>query len=462
MKLRIGRITTARILVLLGVVTGTVIVATFLSSCYTRRDGRDPLHVAGVPVIRVRVMSGPVGSVTISTTGPCVIRCDGRVAGRSGALRGARVSLQGGLWSIGSHRASGSHVEIVPEDGGRVTLGKIEYRGWIRLVASGGGFYAVNHVDVESYLTGVLAEELYGHWSDQTYQAQALAARTFAMYKIETFGRADGSEYDLTNTQGSQVYGGVLAETDKAWRAVRSTHGKVLVYGPPGGKAELILAHYSACCGGTVNTVRVLRSARDIPPLRGGQRCNDCSASSRFSWPPVTVSKRELFRCLSAAYEKVAALGSLAAIRVSSRAPYGLPLWVQIVSPSGRTVRVRYNDIRSALQRGRSPAAAKLHSMNCRMKDHGSSIEFYDGHGFGHGVGLCQWGAEGKAQRNWSASRIVKFYYPGITIHQAYGPAGAAVIFQGKPENLARFSGRASIVTRPQCEPQRPQDAAAG
>ena len=422
MKLRMGHITTGRVLAVGLVAAGAAVVAAVLSSCYTRTGEKQPLHTDNVPVIRVRVSAGGVKSVLVSTGGPCLIRCDGRTVGRrSDALKGARVSLEGGRWRLADRRASGRCLDIVPENGGTVTLEKIEYRGWVRLVGSpGGGFYAVNHVDLESYLAGVLSMELYAHWHDQTYQAQAVAARTFALYKIKTFGRQDDHRYDLTNTQGSQVYGGLSGETDKAWRAVRSTHGKVLAYGPPGGKLELIQAHYSACCGGTVNTARVLRSARDIPPLRGGQRCDDCRASARYSWPPVTVSKRELYRCLSAAYADVAALGALAEVRVAKRAPYGLPLWVDIVGPSGRTARVRYNDIRSALQRGRSPAAARLHSMNCRMKDRGSSIEFCDGHGFGHGVGMCQWGAEGKAKRNWSSSRILKFYYPGITIHQAY------------------------------------------
>ena len=419
MKLRIGRVKRRRLLALLAAVGGAALVAVFISSCYTRSGDRRPLRINGVPIIRVRILSGPVEAITVSTSRPCTIRAAGRTrAAPSAALSAAPVSLRRGTWHIGDYRGSGRYVEIAPEDGGTVTLGGIAYRGCIRLIAAPPGFYAVNRIDLESYLAGVLSKELYSHWADQTYQAQAIAARTFAMHKIET--AAGQAEYDLTNTQSSQVYGGLTAETDKAWLAVRSTHGRVLAYGPPGGQLKLILAHYSACCGGVVNTARVLRSADDIPPLRGGQICNDCRPCSRFVWPPVTVSKKELFRCLAAAYADVAALGALAKIRVTRRAPYGLPLWVEILGPSGRKARVRYNDIRSALQRGGSPAAEKLHSINCRMRDHGSKIEFYDGRGFGHGVGMCQWGAEGKARQGWSSSRILRFYYPGITIHQAY------------------------------------------
>jgi len=421
LKLWIARVKTKRLWTLLAAAGAVAIVALFISSCYTRSDNSRPLHTNGVPAIRVRVLWPAVKSATVSTSGMCTIRTDGLVPTvRPVNLTGAKVSRDGGMWRLAGLETSGDTIEIVPEDGGRVTLGRVEYRGRIRLIATSGGFYAVNTVDIESYLAGVLPKELYSHWRDQTYEAQAIAARTFARHKMETFGRTAGRTYDLTNTQGSQVYGGLSAETDKAWRAVRGTHGKVLAYGSPGGELKLILAHYSSCCGGTVNTARVLRSADDIPPLRGGQRCQDCRSSSRYAWPAVTVSKKELYRCLAFSYRDVAALGGLAKIRVVTRAAYGLPIWCELVGPSGRTVRVRYNDIRSALQRGRSAAAQKLHSMNCRMRDRGSSIEFHDGHGFGHGVGLCQWGAEGKARRGWSASRILRFYYPGITIHQAY------------------------------------------
>ena len=415
----IGKVSPMRLVVLLGIAGAVVTVVCLMFSCDPHLDDRQPLRVVGVPAIRVRVLGPCVGSATVSTSGEYTLRAAGRtVAGGAAALLGAEVTLRDGRWRVIGHEMTGGTIEIVPHDGGCITLGGVQYRGGLQFVAAAGGFYAVNHVDLESYLAGVLRKELYAHWSDATYEAQVIAARTFAMYKIATFGK--GRKYDLTNTQNSQVYGGVSAETDKAWRAVRGTHGKVLVYAPPGGEPELILAHYSSCCGGTVNTARVLRSTDDIPPLRGGQKCNDCRGSSRYTWPPVTVSKDELFRCLGLVHAEIVRLKGIKEIRVATRTTYGLALWVDIVGPSGGKVRVRYNGIRSALQRGRSPAAGRLHSMNCRMRDRGKSIEFYEGRGFGHGVGLCQWGAEGKAKRGWSSSRILKFYYQGITIHRAY------------------------------------------
>ena len=58
--------------------------------------------------------------------------------------------------------------------------------------------------------------------------------------------------------------------------------------------------------------------------------------------------------------------------------------------------------------------------MNCDMRDGGDYIEFANGKGFGHGVGLCQWGAQGKALRGWKAEQILGFYYPGASIYKLY------------------------------------------
>ena len=58
--------------------------------------------------------------------------------------------------------------------------------------------------------------------------------------------------------------------------------------------------------------------------------------------------------------------------------------------------------------------------MNCRINDVGSAIEFADGKGFGHGVGICQWGAQGKAERGMGWEEILQFYYPGAKRMHAY------------------------------------------
>ena len=382
-------------------------------------DRADSPAIHDVPVIRVLLTSTPVVEAVVSTTGGHWLKAEGRVVAESDeALGPVKVRRRGGGWRVGPRDVEGQELVVLPASGHYVRFGDQSYRGRLRLLpADDGRLIVINHVNVESYLAGVLSKELYRNWAPETYRALAVAARTFAIYHMITFGAQN--EYDLGDTQASQVYGGLAGETERSWQAVRDTHGIVLAYGEPG-QERIFMAQYSACCGGRVNGAYVIRSADRIPPLSGGQVCTDCSACGRYRWGPVRIAKSDIYRALAARYGRVAALGSLRTIRVGTTTPYGRAVWVDAVGPTGQSVRLRAEDVRLALLYHGVPAARKLCSMNCRIVDRGESIEFADGRGFGHGVGLCQWGAQGKALKGWTAEQILQFYYPGATLYRVH------------------------------------------
>jgi stage II sporulation protein D len=334
------------------------------------------------------------------------------------ALSPVRVCRSGAGWLVGSRFAEGRELLVLPAPGGLVRLGKTAYRGFLRLLpAEGGRLVVVNHVDVESYLAGVLPKELYPNWHDEAYQAVAVAARTFAMYHMITFGRAH--EYDLGDTQASQVYGGCSAETPTSRRAVDETRGVVLAWGEAG-EERIFMAQYSACCGGRVNGAYVLRSARRVEPLEGGQVCTDCRDCPRYRWGPVRLAKSDVYAALRGRFAAAAELGGLRSIRITETTPHGRAVWAELAGPTGKTLRLRAEDIRLALLSDGPPAARGLYSMNCDVVDTGGAIEFRDGRGFGHGVGLCQWGAQAKARNGWSAEQILAFYYPGAKLFRVH------------------------------------------
>jgi len=373
-----------------------------------------------VPVLRVRLSAAGATEARIATTGSYWLRADGRVIAESGAAWGpVAVRRSGPVWRIGDRRVEARELELLPAGGAFVRFDGTTYRGRLRLLRDEGDsrLLVVNHVHVESYLAGVLAKELYRSWAPATYGALAVAARTFALYQRMTFGASH--QYDLGDTQASQVYGGLNAETSKARQAVRETQGIVLSHGPRG-RERVFLAQYSACCGGRVNGAYVIRNAHRIPPLEGGQVCTDCRQCRRYRWPNVRISKRDIHRALSRRYAAARNLAGVHKIRVHTTAPGGRAVWIDVVGNAGEKIRIRAEDLRLALIFNGSAAAKKLYSMNCRIVDRGASIEFADGRGFGHGVGLCQWGAQGKALAGWSAERILEFYYPGATLYRVY------------------------------------------
>ncbi|MHC4984669.1 MAG: SpoIID/LytB domain-containing protein [Planctomycetota bacterium] len=402
------------------VIAAAAMIGLLMPGCGGSDEPWEPITRDGVPVIRVLLTPQPVAEAVVSTTTPYALIADGQlVATDTRRLRPTTVSRQDQRWRVGRRRFDAQEVIVRPGANGLVRLGEAPYRGELRLVPAGPDqMSVVNYVNVESYLAGVLPKELYGSWHDQTFRAQAIAARSFVLYHWAR--AADGSSYDVGAGTAYQVYGGREAETDRAWAGVRSTHGQVLAVRLNDGRFRRFLVQYSSTCGGRVNGANVIRRATDIPPLRGGQVCTDCSGSNRYRWPPARFAKVDIYRALLARYQAAAELGGLGTIRVSERTDYGRAVWVDVIGLEGKKITIRAEDLRLCILRSDIENRGALNSMNCAIRDRGSEIEFANGHGWGHGVGMCQWGAQGKAARNWPAEKILGFYYPGADIIKRY------------------------------------------
>jgi len=372
-----------------------------------------------VPVIRVLLTRTAVPQADFSAGRGFQIRAGDEIVvpGRPGAAPVSRIGRQAGLWRVGNAAFRATRVVLEPidsRDDRYVGFNGKTYRGRLHLLPRGDGeFIVVNHVNIEQYLCGVLPKELYPGWDVEAYRALAVPARTFAIYHMLHSGRR--KDYDLGDTVASQVYGGRSGETPKSRQAISTTPGWILT-ARQGGRNRVFMTQFSSCCGGWVNAAMVLRDAPNIKPLRGGQKDLHCSASNKYRWPPVRVSKSELYTYLCRSRPAVRELGGLATVRVAWQLRHGRPVWVDVIGVNGKTVRIRAEAIRLALLFGGSPVGKRLFSMNCSIVDAGDFIEFRDGRGFGHGVGMCQFGAQGKALAGWDAWKIINFYYPGAEI----------------------------------------------
>ncbi len=377
------------------------------------------------PEVRVRIHSRPVRQVRIACTGPARMDVAGRPQFQSdGTMPLLTVARGGGAWQVGSRSlAEPAALEFHALEG-HLQLhvdGQLRrYRGWIRLVPVGPDrMEIINHVDLDGYVAGVLAGELYGSWHPEAYKALAVAARSHAWYQALTAPAR--RSWDVNDDPSSQVYGGIEAETDKSLQAANATAGQVLTY-QRNQQRRLFLVQYSACCGGRVNPAEVLRDAAEIPPLAGGQYCNDCNlpGNARFRWQGLRIEKRRVFQALLAHdRDYFAPLRSLRQIRVLRATRWKRPVWLRLTGSGSVTRDIRAEDLRIVLLR-HLPEAKGLYSMNCRLVDRGLTVEFTAGRGHGHGVGLCQWGAQGKAQKGYTYAEILSFYYPQSTIYRAW------------------------------------------
>jgi stage II sporulation protein D len=256
---------------------------------------------------------------------------------------------------------------------------------------------------------------------DGALRAQTIVARTYALRKV---GRREADGFDLYASVEDQVYGGVGAETALGRDAVEGTRGQVVTY-----QGELIDAFYSSTCGGrTALGTEIFRGANrpylrsiDDAPRAGPAYC---SISPRFTWREEwsgDVLRATLRRTLPVVAQIPAGdADGLRNLAIHGRTTSGRVATLDIVLRQ-RTVSVDGPQVREVL---RLPDGQLLRStlftMNTRSNGGKVSGIVLDGHGSGHGVGLCQWGAIGRARAGQKASDIIAAYYAGTTIVRRY------------------------------------------
>lgn len=330
----------------------------------------------------------------------------------------------------------GTRVRAVPNDGtptpwarglvarstgGLMWLKGKRYRGDFLVLPVDSGLMVVNRLPVEDYLRGVVAREIgkLASRDSAAAQAQAVAARSYAYVRLaDPMPRA----FDLRPTTADQVYGGVDAEHAVANAAVDATRGLVLLY-----EGRVVDAPFFSTCGGSTADAEEVWNNPAAPYLRrvsdriGASSRYYCDGAPRFRWAR-TLSAAQLNATLAEYLRHYASVpaggpGSARAIAIQDRGASGRVALIAIDTDRGR-FPVRGDDIRSVLRvSGGEPLSSTYFSLAPEYDRHGliSSVTLR-GQGYGHGVGLCQWGAIGRARAGQSFRTILGTYYPGTTV----------------------------------------------
>lgn len=400
-------------------------------------DARPPLP-DHEPLVRVRIAAvragrGPSRAMIACTSGWVEMRF---VESRRMPLHlqsPVTIFRRGGEWEIADHagfRPSGEGlqpIELAPVDAEDLTVGDEAYPGVLRVVASGGDpgetsadFDVVNHVPLEAYLPGVLARELFRHWNAETFAAQAIAARSFACVEIYLGG---GRHYDVTASQRSQMYGGQTTLSVARGAATR-TRGVVLTF-----EDALVPGYYSSCCGGiAANAVDAISAHRinDIAPLRSRSDPDACTEAPVYRWridrSVEAISRRVAAFGTARRDDALGGLGLLRAIEVEEQNEHGRPTRFVLRDDRGQEASIAARRLRSAIDfegGGLGSSRAPLRSSFVQVTGEGARFGF-DGRGFGHGVGLCQYGAQALAERGLQYRAILGMFYPRADLQSAY------------------------------------------
>lgn len=325
--------------------------------------------------------------------------------------------------------ARGMLLAVPRHDTATISLNGSPYRGMMLLRAGKPGrLTAVNVLDMETYLLGVVPSEIGPGRNDlEASKVQAVAARTYA---ITYLGRRAALGFDVLPTVDDQVYGGVKAEYGPVSRAVRETAGQILTHG-----GQPIEAYYSSTCAGhsaameevwperTATGRPYLKAVRDVNPATG--LAYD-SISPRFKWTERWTAaefNQMLARTLADSARKagLSAVGEVRDLRILERTPSGRVAHLQIETTTG-TFHVGRDRIRWILY---TPKNAPLNSAKfdvevMRAPDGRVQEVVARGGGWGHAVGMCQWGAIGRARAGQDYRAILSTYYPNTELVDLY------------------------------------------
>ena len=343
-----------------------------------------------VPLVELR------GSqMEIVELGPCQgCRPDGARA-ESARPQGWRADTlravpNGAGLDVDGRRASGFRVTA-----DRIRWNGRDYGGFLELLRNADGVTLVNEVPLEEYVAGVLRAEASEKWPVEALRAQAIAARTYGAYH-RLLGI--GKPYHLVASTAHQQYAGRVGAGSPVWAAASETAGQVLLW-----EGELFPAFYHTESGGFTEDPRTVFGTRSMPALRS-VRCEFSTGSPHFYWA-LDLKLSDLTEIMR---RHDVAVGTVSGIDVIERTPSLRATWVVVQGSRGR-VRLRGNDLRRMI------GYDVLKSTLFAVAVYGDTAQFA-GRGYGHGVGLCQWGAKGMAEQGYVARQILEFYYPGTTL----------------------------------------------
>ncbi|MEO0532763.1 MAG: SpoIID/LytB domain-containing protein [Cyanobacteria bacterium P01_A01_bin.123] len=334
--------------------------------------------------LRVAVRSG-VSQLILGSSTPAAIRDgSGRTLNQIQGGQALEASLSNGRIILGEWQGSGFWVE--PTNGGYVYIGDRWYRGRVFATLGEGGIIAVNYVDLEHYLYSVLGGEMPTNWPLDALQAQAVAARSYALHQRQSSGNA---LYDVGATTTWQVYRGLIEETDTTRAAVTATEGQVLTY-----NGQIIEAVFHSSSGGHTENVEDVWM-QPLPYLRGVSDYDE--GAPVYQWT-VDFSNAQF-------QARIPGIGDLIAAVPDRTTPRGRVVSMRLEGSSG-TRTLSGNEIRQALG---------LRSTLFAITPMAGGVQV-SGRGFGHGIGMSQWGAHNLAASGATYDQILAHYYQGASL----------------------------------------------
>ena len=293
---------------------------------------------------------------------------------------------------------------------GEMQIADRYHEGWVEWIpeSDGSGWQMIERLSIERYLLGVVSREMSASsFPAAALRAQAIAARSYALFQMEARGR--GRSYDLRGDTRSQAYGGTARVPKPVLDAVEQTRGQILLW-----QEKLFESFYHSTCGGQTCSAAESYFIRDVPTMPS-VRCDGCQGSRFFRWsepvPRPHLADSLAYLCQGTGIH----LGEISTVTAVGAARSGHVPYLRIDHTLG-SFEVDSKRLRTIL---RSRGDHRLRSTNFVVEPSSSGFLF-SGRGWGHGIGMCQVGAQGYARRGANDIWILQHYYPGVEIRSLW------------------------------------------
>lgn len=386
------------------------------------------------PDVRVRIKSN-VASVKVSGTAMLVVR-----PREQGPTQGQPITVPGPITVTSSRNGlsildgagerhawdKGDNAEVLASDQtgtASITIDGVMYPGFASIQGKWDGnatkMDVVVDMPIEAYVPGVLTHELLKDWPRQTYECQAVVARTYAVHERERARKA-GRDWDVEDTTADQVFGG-LTKLRVPQEATQETRGMIITW-----RGDVIRAYYSSTCGGRAGSAaEVWTTAQDYEfnkaePLQGKPREHYCQKSTRYRWE-ITRTDDDISQRLRA-YGRMrglefAGIGRIRQITVNERNEAQRPSNYRVIDDRSSEYIVKAEDLRAGLNHAATGLEPVVRDKNMVLSgdfevDVWANTVKIRGRGWGHGVGMCQWCAKGMADAGKDWAEMIKAFYP--------------------------------------------------
>lgn len=368
-----------------------------------------PAHPEDYDLIRVLVQKGSE-SLMIGTNSPYeLFDQNGQLLFRGERIVSTRVSPVPGGIQIGRQSFKTNSLKLLIQEG-EIVVGKRKYHHILDILKNEQGLLkAVSELSMEEYLKGVLPVEASPAWSMEFLRAHAIVSRTYALFNIL---EKEGMPYAVAADVSSQVYGGLGTHDPRTDAAVDETAGQILTY-----QGKIFPAYFHSTCGGSTARADRVWTIEKHPSLMGVE-CDFCRGSKHYRWDAVFTLKQ-----IEARLKK----NGFNAVGVSGVSAEGYDDSGRVTSFLIHTARGDKKISSNGFRMFISPSHFKS-TLITSLKKTETGYRF-QGKGWGHGVGFCQYGAKKLAELGYNHRQILSFYYPNSSITSLYPKDKASGVF---------------------------------